>query len=90
MVAFRYPTVNRKILTLVCHRLFWMYCLPLESKSTEMQSLHHPEIERQWGVNDFRSCILGNLSADRLPTVITEVLAASIGKRESYTLPAPS
>jgi len=62
MVAFRYPTVNCKILTLVLHCHFLMYWQPLYSKQVERHSLPHPENERQWSVNNWWSCILGNLS----------------------------
>jgi len=41
------------------------------------------------GVNDFRSCIIGNLLGDRLRPFINGVLAGYIGKRKSLTFPAP-
>jgi hypothetical protein len=62
MVTFRYPIANRKILTLVYHCSFLMYCRPVYSKTSENRSLPHPENESQLGVNDFWSCTLGNLS----------------------------
>jgi len=40
-------------------------------------------------VNDFWSCIIGNLNVDWLRPFINVVLAGFIGKRESNTLPAP-
>jgi len=43
MVAFRYPTVNCKILTMVLHGHFLMYWQPLYSKQVERRSLPHPE-----------------------------------------------
>ena len=54
------------------------------------RSLPHHENVCQRSVNDSWSCILGNLVSDRLHIVINEVLAASIGKRESEMLPAGS
>jgi len=44
------------------------------------RSLPHPENERQPSINDFWSCILGNLTGDMLLTVINEGLAAFIEK----------
>ena len=90
MVAFRYLTVNRKILTLVHHYLCLMYWQPLYSKQIETRSVPHPGNDCQQSVNDFWSCILGNLSGDWLQIFIKEVLAIFIGKRESDILPAPS
>jgi len=90
MVAFSYTTVKGKILTIVHYCFFWMYTPPLYSKKWETNSPHHPGNERQWSVNDFWSCILGNQSGDWLRTVINGVLATFIGKRGSDRLPAPS
>jgi len=67
-----------------------MYWPPLYSKQRETYSLPHPEDELQRSVNDFWSCILRNLQGNRLQTVINEVSAAFIGRRESVTLPATS
>jgi len=61
MVAFRYAIANRKILTLVYRCPFLMYWPPLYSKTCENRSLPHSENESQWQVNDFWSCMLGNL-----------------------------
>jgi len=58
IMAFRYPNVYPKILTLVLHWLFLMYWPPLESKTTESHCLPHGENMSQWSVNDFWSCIL--------------------------------
>jgi len=90
MVAFRFPTVNHKILTMVRPCSFWMYWPPLWSKYVDKRSLTHPGNERQCSVNDFRSCILNNQSGHWLQIVITEVLASFICKNRSNTLPAPS
>jgi len=45
MVAFRYPTILCKILTLVHHCLCSIYWLPLKSKQAETCSLLHHEVE---------------------------------------------
>jgi len=45
--------------------------------------------EHQQRVNDYWSCIIGNLPGDRLRPVINAVLAGFIGQRASLTLPAP-
>jgi len=58
-------------------------------KKREIHSLPHAENETQQSVNNFWSCIMGNLSGAWLQTFINEVLAALIGKRESHMLPAP-
>jgi len=64
--------------------------LPLGAKTIATRSLPHPENEHQWNINDFCSCILGNLTGDWLKTSINEVLAAFRGKNKSDTLPTPS
>jgi len=61
MVAFRYSTVNCRILTMVLHCHFLMYWQPIYSKQVERRSLPHPENESQWSVNNWWSCILGDL-----------------------------
>jgi len=66
------------------------YWLPFLAKIIATCSLSHFENEHQRSVNDFWSCILGNQNADRLQTVITELLAAIIGTTDCDTLPAPS
>jgi hypothetical protein len=55
-----------------------------------MPSLPHHENERQCGVNDFWSCVLWNLTSDRVYSVIKEFLAAFICKTHANTLHAPS
>jgi len=45
--------------------------------------------EDQCSVNDFWSCIMGNLSGDWLQPFINEILDGCIGKSGSDTLPAP-
>jgi len=90
MVAFRYPTLNGNILTVVRHCPFWIYRPPFKSKNGETHSLPHPGIECQLRVNNFWSCNLGNLNCDQLQIVITEVMAFFEAKWGSDTLPAPS
>ena len=90
IVAFRYSTVNCKILTMVRHCSFWIYWPPLWSKYVDKRSLTQPGNEHQQSVNDCRSCILGNQSGHRLQIVITEELASFIGRSRSDPLPAPS
>ena len=53
-------------------------------------SLPHSENQCQWSINDFKLCILGNLSSDWLQTSIDETLAAFRGKNNSDMLPAES
>ena len=45
--------------------------------------------ERQRSVNNFWSCIIGNLHDDWLRLFINAVFVGFIGKRASLTLPAP-
>ena len=89
MVAFRYLNVNCIILTMVCQCSLWMNRPPLCSKYVVKRSLPHPENERQWSINNFRSCTLGNQSGYWLQLVITEIMASFICKHRSNTLPAP-
>jgi hypothetical protein len=61
------------------------------AKSNDSILCIHPwQNERQRSPNDSYLRILGTLSGDWLQLVISEVLAAFIGKRESEPLPAPS
>jgi len=90
MVTFRYPTGNRKILTMLHRCSFWMYWPPLLSNNVDKRSLTLPGNKRQWSVNDLRSCILSNQSGHWFQRVIIEVLASFGGKSRSDTLPAPS
>jgi len=76
MVAFRYPTVICKILTMVMHCHFLMNWQPSYSKQVEWRSLPHPENECHWSVNDWWSCILGNLSGAWSHVSINKCLAA--------------
>jgi len=62
MVAFWYLTVHCKILTMVQHSHFLMYWQPLYREQVERRSLPHPGNEHQQSVNNWLSCIVGNLS----------------------------
>jgi len=57
IIAFRYGTVNCKILTLGHRCAFWMYWPPSWPKWTETCTLPHPENKCQWSVNYCWSCI---------------------------------
>jgi len=60
------------------------------AKSKDCILCVHPWLnEGQQRVNNSWTCILGNLGGDGLQTVINEVLAAFIGKRDMEKLPAP-
>jgi hypothetical protein len=88
MVAFRYPTVNRKILTFACHGLFQMNGSPLKINPREARCLPHPEHDHQQRVNNFWSCIMSNQGGNWMQMIVTEVLAVYQRKRERDTLPA--
>jgi len=45
--------------------------------------------KRQWSINDFWSCIVGNLLGNQLRPFINGVLAGFISKRASLMLPTP-
>jgi len=46
--------------------------------------LPHHEIDRQWSVNNFDSCIFGSQGIARIIEYITELLTAVIGKYTIY------
>lgn len=87
MVAFRYPTVNWIVITMVSQCFFWIYWLRVWVKYDDRPSLPDPRTERHPSVNDLRSCILGNHSGYWLQIVLTEVLASFVSKTGSDTLP---
>jgi len=89
MVAFRYPTANRKILTFAGGCLFQMNQPPLSLKTRDTRSLPHPEHDSHRRVNDFWSCFMSNLGGDWMQTIINEVFAVFQTKSNSNTLPAP-
>jgi len=60
------------------------YWQPLGAKTTATHSLPHPENLRQWTVNNFWSCMLGNQAIARILEHITEQLTALIGKNTIY------
>jgi hypothetical protein len=53
-------------------------------------SLPHHENEYQRSVNDFWSCIIGNLSCELLHTVVNGILAAFIGEGNAVRSLPPS
>jgi len=56
------------------------YWQPLQAKTTATCSLPHPENERQWSVNSFRSSIFGNQGIALILAVIMKSLTAMISK----------
>jgi len=80
MVAFRYPTVNFKILSMVQHCHFLMYWQPFYSKQVERRSLPHPENEHQSSVNNWWTCISGNLSGAWSHITMNKWIAAFMSK----------
>ena len=89
MVAFTYPTVICKILTLVYHWLFERYWLPLYSRRGETPFRPNSKTERQQSVNDVRSCKSSNWNVIWSLLSRIDRLAAYIAKKESRTLLAP-
>jgi len=83
IVAFRYATVQRKILTFVRTCQLWMDWLPWWTKQTETHALPYPEDEHHWSVNDCCSCMLGNLEDDRFHVVRNIILAAVLDNRKA-------
>lgn len=67
-----------------------MYLPPLVTKTIETQSLPHHENEREWGINDVWSCIMGKLAGYLLHTLIDDVLVAVRGQKSTETLLALS
>jgi hypothetical protein len=62
MVAFRYVTVDHRILISVSHSPFSMYWPPYWSKRIETHTRPHPENACQLSVINFGSCISGYMS----------------------------
>jgi len=63
---------------------FMRYWQPLLAKTTATCSLRHPENERQWIVNRFRTCIFRNQGIVRIFACITVLLTALLGKNTIY------
>ena len=63
---------------------------PLLAKQIAIPSLPHLENQSHLSINVFWTCSLGNMGCNRLQSVINELLAAFIGKRNSEKLPALS
>ena len=89
MFAFRYPTGNREWLTFTRNGLSRMNRPPLYLKTTDTQSMPHPEHDSHRRVNIFWSCFMSNPCGDLMHLIINEVLAVFQTKRDSTTLPAP-
>jgi len=68
-----------------CRHLFIKYWQPLLAKSTAKCSLPPPENERQWSVNSFSCCIVGNQVMVLIFALTMELLTAIIGKK--YNIP---
>jgi len=60
--------------------------LPLDANTIVTRSLTHSDNERQLNVNDFWTCILGNLTWGWLQTCVNEVLADVAGQSVSNHL----
>jgi hypothetical protein len=73
MVAFRYPIAIGKISTLVYRGPYLMYWPPLRSKTSEKSSMLQPANGSQRRVNDYWSCIFGNLSGNWMQMFKNEV-----------------
>ena len=73
----------RKVAQTMC----MMQCAKLNDCILRIQPWQN---EHQQSLNNFCSCVLGNHTFYSLMSVIEEFLAASIGKTDCNTLPAPS
>jgi len=73
-----------------CRQSYRNYWPPLNVNQIVIPFLPHLGNERQRSMNDCWLCILANLGGDRLQSVINEVVATFIGKRESQMLAAAS
>ena len=62
MVAFRYATVHRQILTLVRYGLVSTFWPPQWAKQTDSRAQPHPANGSQLSINNFWSSIVGNKS----------------------------
>jgi hypothetical protein len=63
-----------------CSHPFIRYWQPLLAKPTATCSLRHPENERQWSVNSYKSCICFNLDIPQIIVRITLLLTALVGR----------
>jgi len=61
-----------------CRHPFMRYWQPLQAKATATCYLRHPENERQWSINSFRTCIFRNQSIAQIfackPVLLTALL----------------
>jgi len=90
MVAFRYATVNCKIMTLVLHASFSTHSPPWCGNEAYSHAQPHPENERQQSVNDIWSCIFGNMSGAWSQSSIKKDMAACVGRYVQYILATSS
>jgi len=67
-----------------CRHPFIRYWQPLQTKTTATCSLLHPENQRQWSVNSFRSCRFRNHGIAWICTRITVLLTALKDKNIIY------
>jgi hypothetical protein len=67
-----------------CRQSFVRYRQPLLTKTTQTWSLPHPENERQWSFNRFRSCIFRNQGIARILVRITVLFTALTGNNAIY------
>jgi len=63
-----------------CSHSLMRYLQPLDRKTSTTWSLPNPEIERQWRVDNFESCIFGNPGITLIFGRITVLLTTLIGK----------
>ena len=76
--AFKYPTANCKMMSLVRHCQFLIYYPSLWTHTRDTCSMPQPENQSQWHNCYCWSCILGNLSCDLIQTFINDLSAAFI------------
>lgn len=89
VVAFIYPSANRKILPQVYPCTSRMNRMPLYLQTRDTWYLPHPEHHWQWRINDLWSRIKGNQGGDCMQKFINGVLVAFHSKGECDILHAP-
>jgi len=89
MVAYRYPTANREILTFAGDCPFRIKRLPLQLNPSDSRSMPHHEHDSHRRVKHFWSCFMSNLRGDWMQTIINEVWVVFQSKRDSNTLCTP-
>jgi len=68
----------------------WSHISIIARLEWQIRLRYPPCLILKMSVNNCWSCIMGNMGLNNFQTVINEVLAAFISKREIETLPAPS